>query len=211
MSFKASWDLRVGAEGLRTGSVSLKRSKKYQSCTYFGFRAFFRLGLPLVAAMLVAAGGCATESDSGRDDASAVIYPSLETWGMSRDDSFVADKTEIRGLLATQAEAWNRRDLVGFMAGYWESEHLVFMTKEGTTRGHAETLARYRKSYDTPEKFGWLAFEELDVSPVDHETAVVRGVWRLKERKGEPHGRFVLIVRRFPEGWKVVSDYTTSA
>jgi beta-aspartyl-peptidase (threonine type) len=157
----------------------------------------------LVCALGGAAGGCAA-SNGSPGDASRADHAAAPP-------SFAVEEAAVRALLAEQAAAWNRADLEGFMAGYWRSEHLVFASKDGVTHGHAATLARYRKSYDTPEKFGRLAFTDLVVGPVDEETAVVTGAWRLVRAKDEPHGRFVLIVRKFPEGWRVVSDYTTSA
>ncbi len=200
----------VGAGSSRSGSVSPVRRGEEHTRGYLSFRVFFGFGLLLLTAMSLSAASCASNESRGHEKTAAGPTATDEATARRTRADTTDDDAAIRRLLATQAEAWNRRDLVGFMAGYWESEDLVFMTTEGSTRGHAETLARYRKNYDVPEKFGRLAFEELDVSPVDHETAVVRGVWRLKDRTGEPHGRFVLIVRRFPTGWKVVSDYTTS-
>ncbi|HYC76515.1 MAG TPA: nuclear transport factor 2 family protein [Planctomycetota bacterium] len=113
-------------------------------------------------------------------------------------------------MLNAQVDAWNRADLDGFMEGYASSEHLVFMTPEGSTRGHAETLARYRRSYDRPDRFGVLTFDALEFSALDGDTAVVDGRWRLRRAADAPAGRFLLVVRRLPEGWRVVSDYTVS-
>jgi len=39
----------------------------------------------------------------------------------------------------------------------------------------------------------------------------VLGAWKLKRAKDEPHGRFTLIFRRLPEGWKIVHDHTSAA
>lgn len=185
-------------------SASLPSSFRFPQETYAPRRARrFTGAASWGVALVVAATGCAggDRPASTQDGAAASARV---------DAGFAADATAVRAVLAAQQAAWNRGDLEGFMAGYWPSEHLVFMTREGSTRGHAETLARYRASYDRPEKFGALAFEDLDVSPLDAETAVVRGGWRLRRAKDEPHGRFVLVLRRFAEGWRVVSDYTTS-
>jgi hypothetical protein len=127
-----------------------------------------------------------------------------------KDPLSAPDRAAIEAALRAQVEAWNRADLDGFMATYRRSPDLVFATREGVTRGHAETLARYRKSYDAPEKFGTLIFEIAAIDGLDVETAVVRGTWRLRRAADEPNGAFALVVRRFREGWRVVVDYTTS-
>lgn len=116
---------------------------------------------------------------------------------------------DVRALLETQVAAWNRHDLDGFLSGYRKDEHVVFITPEGSSRGFAELEQRYRKSYNTPEKFGVLKFENLEFGTVDAKAVVARGSWRLVREKDSPHGQFALVVCRFPEGWRIVSDFTT--
>jgi len=40
---------------------------------------------------------------------------------------------------------------------------------------------------------------------------VVLGRWRLERAKDRPHGRFTLIFKRLPEGWRIVHDHTSAA
>ena len=44
-------------------------------------------------------------------------------------------KGAIRQLLSRQVDAWNRGDLEGFMAGYWKSPELSFISGATETRG----------------------------------------------------------------------------
>src|ERR1035438_6345812 len=53
----------------------------------------------------------------------------------------------IEAVLKSQGEAWNRGDLDGFMAGYWHSKQLTFMSNSEETRGWEETLHHYRQRY----------------------------------------------------------------
>ena len=46
-----------------------------------------------------------------------------------------ADSAGVRAVLDKQVEAWNRGDLEGFMAGYWNSPDLVFQSGATITRG----------------------------------------------------------------------------
>jgi ketosteroid isomerase-like protein len=43
------------------------------------------------------------------------------------------------------------------------------------------------------------------------DAAVVVGRWQLKRTNDEPHGRFTLIFKRLPEGWRIVHDHTSAA
>jgi ketosteroid isomerase-like protein len=154
----------------------------------------FSLFRVLAASALACAAGCAPEAGKARG-----ASPSEQT-----------SHAEVRALLDAQAAAWNRHDLDGFLAGYRKDEHVVFVTKEGSTRGFAELEQRYRKSYNAPEKFGELKFENIECQSVDADSVVVHGTWRLLGLPNTPHGRFVLVVLRLKEGWRIVSDYTTS-
>ncbi|MEW6209074.1 MAG: hypothetical protein AB1631_11955 [Acidobacteriota bacterium] len=53
---------------------------------------------------------------------------------------------QIRQVLEAQVEAWNRRDLEGFMKGYWNSPELSFYSGAAKTAGWEATIQRYRKT-----------------------------------------------------------------
>src|SRR5947209_20489038 len=45
----------------------------------------------------------------------------------------------VRAVLDAQVAAWNRGDLEGFMAGYWQSPDLTFFSGDKVTRGWPAT------------------------------------------------------------------------
>ncbi|MBZ5569720.1 MAG: DUF4440 domain-containing protein [Acidobacteriia bacterium] len=126
-------------------------------------------------------------------------------------NSAEVQKAAIRSLLATQVDAWNRGDLEGFMAGYWKSPELSFISGADETRGWQPTLERYRKKYQGEGKdMGKLDFFDLRVEMLAPDAAFVRGHWHLKMKNGEePAGLFTLILRKFPDGWKIIHDHTS--
>jgi len=115
----------------------------------------------------------------------------------------------IRSVLQSQAQAWNRGDIDGFMLGYWNSPSLVFVSGTNVTRGWQPTLDRYRKNYDSKAKMGTLTFSDLEITVLTKNAAVVLGNWSLAREKDNPHGKFTLILRKFKEGWRVVHDHTS--
>ncbi|HYN03755.1 MAG TPA: nuclear transport factor 2 family protein [Vicinamibacteria bacterium] len=117
-----------------------------------------------------------------------------------------------RAVLDAQVEAWNRGDLEGFMAGYWRSPELVFCSGDTVTKGWDETLARYRKRYQSGgREMGRLRFDGIEVVPLGEDAALARGAWRLLMTDGkEPHGLFTLLLRRFDGAWRIVHDHTSS-
>jgi len=58
---------------------------------------------------------------------------------------------------------------------------------------------------------GTLTFADIEVTMLSSDEALVLGRWRLKRANDEPHGRFTLIFRRLPKGWRIVHDHTSAA
>ena len=117
----------------------------------------------------------------------------------------------VRAVLEAQAAAWNRGDIANYMDGYERAETTTFISGDTITRGWQTVHDRYRKSYDTREKMGTLAFDELEIKLLSQFYATASGRWQLTRAGDQPHGRFTLIFRRTNVGWRIVHDITTSA
>ena len=122
-----------------------------------------------------------------------------------------AISSEIESVLRAQQEAWNRGNIDAFMNGYSRSDATVFVSSDEVTRGWQKVLDRYKQKYSDRAKMGMLTFSNLEITGLSNDSAVVLGSWKLKRASDEPHGRFTLIFRRFPDGWKIVHDHTSSA
>ncbi len=118
---------------------------------------------------------------------------------------------DIRTVMLAQEAAWNRGDIDGFMNGYARSRTTVFVSGDTITRGWQIVRDRYKKKYATAEQMGRLTFSDLEITPLSEDAAVVLGRWELKRKSDHPHGRFTLIFRRAPEGWRIVHDHTSAA
>ena len=117
----------------------------------------------------------------------------------------------IRQVLDEQAVAWNKGDLIGFMAGYLKSDDLSFYSGNSKTAGWKATLQRYQKKYQADGKeMGKLSFTELTVELLGSDHALVRGRFTLELGKERPTGIFTHVMKRLPEGWKIIHDHTSS-
>jgi ketosteroid isomerase-like protein len=122
-----------------------------------------------------------------------------------------ATVTQIQSVLHDQQDAWNRGDVEAFMNGYAHSRSTVFISEDTVTRGWETVRDRYRKKYSDRASMGRLTFSDLQITSLSPDAAVVLGHWELERAEDRPHGRFTLIFKRLPEGWRIVHDHTSAA
>jgi ketosteroid isomerase-like protein len=137
------------------------------------------------------------------------IIATIAIPGMGQDASD-AGRIAIRKVIEEQQAAWNRQDLQGFMAGYWNSAELTFFSGAHESKGWQAALDRYKKNYQSAgHEMGKLEFVNLRIEMLGTEAAFVRGEFHLTMSDGKtPHGLFTLVFRKFPEGWKIVHDHS---
>lgn len=149
------------------------------------------------------------------------VLVSAQTTGSATPDATQSNASQsasndalraIRAVLDQQVAAWNRGDLEGYMAGYWNSPELTFFSGGGVTKGWEPTLDRYRKRYQSGgREMGKLDFTDTLIRMLGPESAVARGRWHLAMKNGQqPKGLFTVIFRKFPEGWRIVHDHSSA-
>ena len=97
------------------------------------------------------------------------------------------------------------------MNGYARSAAPVFVSGDEVERGWETVCDRYRVKYSDRAKMGALSFSDIEVTMLSPDAAVVLGRWQLKRATDQPRGRFTLIFKRLPEGWRIVHDHTSAA
>lgn len=150
----------------------------------------------LVLAAIVSFIGCSRQSNA-----------ELKENGMKKEPIDGA----VRAVLDEQVKAWNQGDIEGFMKGYAKSDETTFISGDSVTRGWQTVLDRYKKTYGSREKMGTLAFTELEIKQLSDDSAVVNGRYQLTRTADTPHGRFTLIFKRTPDGWRITHDHTSAA
>jgi hypothetical protein len=133
-----------------------------------------------------------------------LIVLACPSYARSADD----DKA-IRLLLARQVEQWNKGNIAGYLVGYWESDSLVFIGKNGPTYGYSATLERYKKSYPDAEHMGQLTSTVLRVRLLSTQWAYVTGRWQLKRSAGDLSGYYTLLLHKIKDRWVIVEDHSS--
>ena len=114
-------------------------------------------------------------------------------------------------LLNAQEAAWNRGDLNGFLATYRMSDDVTFFGGGAATKGWAEILERYQKSYGGPgARMGQLKFEDKQVEVLAYNSMLVRGRWVVSDNGQSKGGLFTIVLRKGSDGWKIIHNHTSS-
>jgi ketosteroid isomerase-like protein len=119
------------------------------------------------------------------------------------------DRQAILNLMHNQELAWNRGDIDVFMQGYWKSDSLLFVGKNGPTYGWQTTLEHYKKGYPDKAAMGQLKFTILQVKVLDATNAFVFGGWKLNRANDAPGGYYTLWFKKIKGEWKIVCDHTS--
>jgi uncharacterized protein (TIGR02246 family) len=118
----------------------------------------------------------------------------------------------VKAVLTEQVEAWNKGDLDRFLGTYWDSDELTFYSGGTVSKGRKAVAERYRKNYRAEGKeMGKLTFSDMDVQELGPDAAMARAKWKLVTSKETFEGLFTLILKKFPDGWKIVHDHTSRA
>ena len=119
------------------------------------------------------------------------------------------DEQTIRNILRDQTENWNKGNIDAFMQGYWHSDSLLFVGKNGPKYGFQTTLENYKKSYPDAATMGKLSFEILKVEQLSPNRYFVLGKWMLKRSIGDVSGFYTLLFRKINNQWVIVVDHSS--
>jgi beta-aspartyl-peptidase (threonine type) len=118
----------------------------------------------------------------------------------------------VKAVLTEQVEAWNKGDLDRFLSTYWDSDELTFFSGGTVSKGRKAVAERYRKNYRAEGKeMGKLTFSDMDVHELGPDAAMARARWKLVTSKETFDGLFTLILKKYPDGWKIIHDHTSRA
>lgn len=95
------------------------------------------------------------------------------------------------------------------MKGYWNSDSLLFVGKNGPKYGYRTTLENYRKSYPDTTVMGKLQFTILKVEALSPDCYFVLGKWQLRRTIGDVSGHYTLIFRKIRGEWVIVADHSS--
>ena len=134
-----------------------------------------------------------------------LLFLAISTFAFSQQK----EEQQIRQLLSTQTESWNRGDVEGFMQTYWKSDSLMFIGKTGVHFGWQETLNNYKKGYPDTTAMGKLSFDIITIKKLSPEYYYVVGKWMLKRTIGDLSGYYDLLLKKIKGKWYIIADHSS--
>lgn len=119
------------------------------------------------------------------------------------------NEAEVLKVLELQRQSWNKGDWQGYMAGYWQSDSLMFIGKKGPTYGWQKTMDNYQKSYPNKDAMGHLVFDVINVHQLSSKYCYVVGKWLLERLPENTSGSFTLLFKKINGQWLIVSDHSS--
>ena len=118
------------------------------------------------------------------------------------------DEQEILAVMDMQEQAWNKGNIDEFMQGYWNSDSLMFIGKNGIKYGWKTTLENYKTSYPDKAAMGKLTFKVVKLD-VNNDSAYMLGEWSLQRELDNPGGYFTLYWKKIEGKWVITIDHTS--
>ncbi len=117
---------------------------------------------------------------------------------------------EVLAIVKAGEAGWNAGNIEEYMQQYWQSDRLRFASGGNISMGWQPVFERYSAAYPDKAAMGRLTFDNLDITVISADAAIAFGKWQLDREQDSPWGLFTLLLRKKPEGWRIVHDHTSS-
>lgn len=117
----------------------------------------------------------------------------------------------IRDVFEAGCAAWNRGDLDGYLAGYWDSEETLWISSGSLLRGRKAIVAAYQDRFSEPQQMGVLSLTELDIDVLTPTDAIASGRWSLDLEDRSSKGFFTVQLKKIEGIWFYVCDHSSAS
>lgn len=133
------------------------------------------------------------------------------TPGADAGDAEPAFLEQVQDILETQAVAWNRGDLDGFMTPYDRSPETTYIGAPGLVTGFDAIHGRYESYFEPGAERDSLSFTDLTVRELDPRFGIATARYVLSRGDSiTSTGPFTLVMMRVEGAWKIVHDQSAA-
>ena len=121
------------------------------------------------------------------------------------------DFQSIRAVFESGCAAWNRGDVDGYLADYWNSDKVRWVSEGKVHYGFEAIATAFKARFNSPDNMGRLEVTDLDIQLLAENDALVFGAWMLITPAARPHGVFTVHLKKIDGEWLIVSDHSSSS
>lgn len=117
---------------------------------------------------------------------------------------------DMRALIATMQDAWNRGDFAGYMQGFL-NPGVVFVSRGRIQDGWQGTLDHYVRDYGgDPERRGVLSFSDIEIEMLADDAAMLVSHYRLERGARPQDGINTRLMRKVDGRWVIALNHVSS-
>ena len=117
----------------------------------------------------------------------------------------------IRQVFEASCAAWNRGDLDGYLASYWDSDKTIWISSGSLTRGKKAIEAAYKARFSSHQQTGKLTLAELEIDVLTTTDAMAVGRWMLSVDNETSEGFFTVQLKKIEDTWLFVADHSSTS
>jgi hypothetical protein len=118
---------------------------------------------------------------------------------------------EITQVILRGYDRWNAQDLDGYMEMFWKSPDFLYAADNEIFWGWNQARAALGRGYPDRSAMGKLSSERLEIRVLTSDLATIVNSWAMRFPNAKVVGITTGTLRKFPEGWRVISGHTSSS
>ena len=117
----------------------------------------------------------------------------------------------IRTVFEEGCAAWNRGDLDGYLASYWDSDQTLWISSGSLRRGKEAIVTAYKARFSGGQNIGKLTVAELQIDVLTPMDALAFGRWILESDHQSSTGFFTVQLKKIDDAWVFVYDHASTS
>lgn len=118
---------------------------------------------------------------------------------------------EITQVILRGYDRWNAHDVDGYMEMFWKSPNFLYAVDNEIFWGWDQVRAALARGYPDRSAMGTLSSERMEIRVLTSDLATIVNSWAMRFPKVKVVGITTGTLRKFPEGWRVISGHTSSS
>ena len=133
----------------------------------------------------------------------------LDTINQQKVAGAADPEKEIYDEVNRAVDAWNHHNLDGYLDSFWRSDSLVVVVEGETVRGWDLLSKALHLGYPNPSEMGSLTLDRVQVQMLSSDIGMAVTWDTVSFPKKKEFGTSTIVMKKLPEGWRVVVMHTS--